>query len=136
MVRRTGDRVGLVQPAQVDLGGEMGDVGVEIAHLLDDVVDHGLIDQHDLALLDAPGKAAAGAQVDQQVRLPAVDDVLGGGRRGDLAPAAEEEGAMMTVDQAGEVLAEGAAQAGVGGEELAQVAPLAAGGDEDEGMLH
>ena len=73
----------------------MGDVFVEIAHLLDNIIDDRLGGQDDLAALDLPGETAASPKIDQQSRAPAVDGILGGTGGGDFSPAAMEEAVTL-----------------------------------------
>lgn len=81
-------RVG--EPAQIE-SRRVVVRNVEGIHQLHDVVDDRLLDEEYLPLLDNARKPAARAEVDDEVRLPMVNDVLHGSSRGDLAPAAVKE---------------------------------------------
>src|SRR5664280_1501408 len=109
---------------------------VGVCHLLDDVVDQGLLGEQHLAAFDLSGKAAAGAEVDEQLGGEAIDHMLGRGRRRDLAPTAVEEGRREPGDglRKGVPLAERRAPARRVGMQPVQGAPLAGGRHEHDDL--
>jgi len=64
------------KPGNIEIGGIMENRLTGVGHLLDDVVDNRFGNQDDGPSFYTTLESAAGPQVDQQVRLPAVNHIL------------------------------------------------------------
>ena len=72
--------------------GEGGDRLVGFSHLLDDVVDQGLVGEPDLAAIDRASTPRQVPRLTSSCSAKQCDDVIGRGGRRDLSPAAVDDG--------------------------------------------
>src|SRR5262249_22027352 len=84
-------RIGVAEPGEVYIGRVVGKSSLTSGHLLENVIDDGTLYQDDRALVNLASKATAGAQVDQQLGRPVINDILSRSRRCDFPPPTVKE---------------------------------------------
>ena len=75
----------------------MSESGRRVIHTLNNVVDQSLCDQQGFANLTKTGKSTAGTDVDDHFGVILINNVLGGGSRGDFTPSGVKKEAGLTI---------------------------------------